>query len=483
MAVAGLLVAGTNSDAGKSVVVTGLCRALTRRGLNVAPFKAQNMSNNSMVCQDGAEIGRAQFLQAQAAGKEPSSLHNPVLLKPGSDHQAFVVLRGQPAGQLRAGEYATERTHLATTAFATYEELASMVDLVICEGAGSPAEINLRAGDYVNMGLARKFQLPVLVIGDIDRGGILAALYGTWALLEPLDQALIKAFAINKFRGDQSVLDPGLSMVTGRTGVPFIGVIPWLTDVWLDSEDSLSVGKWRPRHDFENPTRRLSVAVIRFPRTSNATDIDALAAEPGVDVQVTTDVDTARNADLLILPGSRATVADLKWLRETGLASAVEQRAKSGRPILGICGGYQMLARAIHDPFESQAGHVTGLEILDVDVEFTADKVLGRPMTQWRGERVDGYEIHHGIVADDASFPGGTQRDCVWGTIWHGIFENDGFRHAWLTTVAEQAGSAWRPQAGVPSFADRRNAMIDRLADAVEEHLDIDQLISLSGAL
>ena len=243
---AGLLVTGTSSDAGKSLVVTGLCRALARRGLRVAPFKSQNMSNNSMVCRDGSEIGRAQYLQAEAAGVEASSLHNPVLLKPGSDRRAFVVLRGQPAGELQAGEYATGRAHLAEAAFAAYEELAGGCDLVVAEGAGSPAEINLRRGDYVNMGLARRFDLPVMVVGDIDRGGILAALYGTWALLDDEDRALLKAFCINKFRGDESVLTSGLVEITRRTGVPFVGVLPWLEDVWLDSEDALSVGRWRP---------------------------------------------------------------------------------------------------------------------------------------------------------------------------------------------------------------------------------------------
>ena len=225
---AGLLVTGTSSDAGKSLVVTGLCRALARRGLRVAPFKSQNMSNNSMVCRDGSEIGRAQYLQAEAAGVEASSLHNPVLLKPGSDRRAFVVLRGQPAGELQAGEYATGRAHLAEAAFAAYEELAANHDIVVAEGAGSPAEINLRSGDYVNMGLARRFDLPVMVVGDIDRGGILAALYGTWALLDDEDRALLKAFCINKFRGDESVLTPGLVEITRRTGVPFVGVLPWL---------------------------------------------------------------------------------------------------------------------------------------------------------------------------------------------------------------------------------------------------------------
>ena len=432
-----------------------------------------------MVCRDGSEIGRAQYLQAQAAGVEPSSLHNPVLLKPGGDRQAFVVLRGQPAGQLQAGEYAPGRAHLAEAAFAAYEELEAGVDLVVCEGAGSPAEINLRSGDYVNMGLARRFELPVIVVGDIDRGGILASLYGTWALLDQEDRSLVRAFVINKFRGDRSVLDPGLVRISDLTGVPFLGVIPWLHDVWLDSEDALSLGRWRSGADGVDDPDRLSVAVIRLPRTSNATDVDALAAEPGVDVRITVDRDVCREADLLVLPGSRATVSDLGWLRQSGLADVVTERCRAGRPVLGICGGYQMLAQTIDDRVESGSGLVDGLGLLDVRVEFAADKVLGRPSGTWRGHQVHGYEIHHGTVDDDGSFPGGTQQGSVWGTIWHGTLECDDFRRAWLTDIARQVGSRWRARTAAAGFSQRRRAMIDHVADAVEDNLDLDHLLSL----
>ena len=470
---------GTSSDAGKSLVVTALCRAFARRGVDVAPFKAQNMSNNSMVCRDGAEIGRAQYLQCEAAGVEASSVHNPVLLKPGSDRRAFVVVRGRPAGELQAGEYATGRTHLAEAAFAAYEELAAGTDVVVSEGAGSPAEVNLRAGDYVNLGLARRFDLPVLLVGDIDRGGVLAALYGTWALLDDADRALLKAFAINKFRGDLDVLTPGLGTITDRTGMPCVGVLPWLADVWLDSEDALSVGRWRPAAD--TSPDRLSVAVVRLPRTSNATDVDALAAEPGVDVRVTTDLDLCREADLVVLPGSRATVSDLEWLRARGLADVVRARAAAGRPVLGICGGYQMLTGAIEDDVESGAGLVHGLGLLPGTVRFAADKVLARPAGHWEGHPVDGYEIHHGVVDDDATFPGGSNRGAVWGTIWHGTLESDGFRRAFLARVAQASGSTWTAQHAAPGFAARRTAMIDILADAVEEHLDVEALLDLAG--
>lgn len=476
--VAGMVVAGTSSDAGKSLITTGLCRAYSRRGLVVAPFKSQNMSNNSMVCLDGSEIGRAQYLQAQAAGVEASSLHNPVLLKPGSDRQAHVVVRGRPAGVLEAGQYATGRASLAAAAYDAYTQLASTVELVIAEGAGSPAEVNLREGDYVNMGLAQRFSLPVLVVGDIDRGGTLAALYGTWALLEESDRDLIKAFCINKFRGDESVLRPGLEMVTARTGVPFVGVLPWLEDVWLDSEDALSTGRWIPPRD--HGPDRLSVAVMRFPRTSNATDVDALAAEPGVDVRVTTDPDLCRESDLLVLPGSRATVSDLTWLRTHGLDAAVADRVTRGRPLLGVCGGYEMLLESIDDPVESRTGVVAGLGHLPGRVTFRTDKVLGRPHGQWRGYPVRGYEIHHGVVEAPVTFPGGAVDGATWGTIWHGTLECDDFRRAWLQEVARAAGSSWTPDPAAPGYAERRSSMIDRLADTVEERLDIDRLLAMA---
>ncbi len=496
-AASGILVAGTSSDAGKSVVVAGLCRALVRRGVRVAPFKAQNMSNNSMVCRDGGEIGRAQYLQAQAARLEPTTAMNPVLLKPGTDRRAFVVVRGEPAGTLEAGQYAAGRGHLREAAFAAYRELADDYELVVCEGAGSPAEINLRAGDYVNLGLAREFGLPVVVVGDIDRGGILASLYGTWALLDDGDRATLKAFVINKFRGDVSVLEPGLEEITARTGVPFAGVIPWLLDVWLDSEDTLEVGHWRASTRHSALARdRLKVAVVRLPRISNATDVDALAVEPGVDVLVTIDPAVVEAADLVVLPGSRSTTSDLAWLREQGLADVVTRRAAAGRPVLGICGGYQMLAHEIEDYVEGADGVVPGLGLLPTRVDFGPDKVLARPVGSWEGHPVDtAYEIHHGIaqgvdvgagadrsvVANPLTpqpFLDGWRVGAVWGTMWHGAFESDGFRRAWLGQVASAVGSEWAPATDAPGFAERREAMLEILADAVEQHVDIDSLLA-----
>jgi adenosylcobyric acid synthase len=477
--VAGLLVAGTSSDAGKSLIAAGLCRAWARQGIRVAPFKAQNMSNNSMVCPDGSEIGRAQYLQALAAGVEPSALLNPVLLKPATDRRAFIVLRGRPGGRLDAGEYTGGRTHLAAAAFEAFEELQAGYELVVAEGAGSPAEINLRAGDYVNFGLARRFGLPVLLVGDIDRGGVLASIFGHWAIVDDADRATLAGYLINKFRGDQAVLDPGLAELTARTGLRCFGVMPWLDQVWLDSEDALAFAKW-PRLPGRAGTLR--VAAIRFPRISNATDLDALAAEPGLDVFVTATPADIESADLVVLPGSRSTIADLDWLRRLGLADALLARAAAGRPILGICGGYQMLTKVIEDPVESARGTESGLGLLPATVRFGADKVLGRPTGSWRGHPVTGYEIHHGVVepAGGEPFLDGVRVGNTWGTIWHGAFENDAFRRAWLTELAATVGSAWRPAEGAPGFAERRTQMLDTLADALEAHVDLAALLDVA---
>ena len=477
----GILIAGTSSDAGKSLFVTGLCRVARRRGIDVAPFKAQNMSNNSMVCLDGSEIGRAQYLQAIAAGVVPSSTLNPVLLKPGTDRRSFVVLRGQPHGTLEAGEYATGRRHLAEAAFGAYEELAAVHQLVICEGAGSPAEINLRVGDYTNMGLARRFDLPVALVGDIDRGGVLASIFGTWGLLDAADRALLQGYIINKFRGDQAILEPGLDEITARTGLTDFGVLPWLNGVWIDGEDALEVGRWR-HEPGASEQDELRVAVVRLPRISNATDVDALAQEPGVTVDVTLDPRAVAEADLAVLPGTRSTLDDLAWLRETGIAEAIAHRAAAGRPVLGICGGFQMLARTIDDDVEG-SGVATGLGLLPVDIEFHAQKVLGRPVGSWHGHRVDGYTIHHGRPTVDPGvepFLDGARFGAVWATMWHGSMECDDFRRAWLTEVASQAGSAWRPSSGGTGFGALREQMIETTADAIEAHIRVDELLNLA---
>jgi adenosylcobyric acid synthase len=491
----GLLVAGCTSDAGKSLVAAGLCRWLARQGVSVAPFKAQNMSNNSMVCADGSEIGRAQWVQAVACGVMPEAAMNPVLLKPGSDLRSHVVLMGRSWGELEAGEWATGRKVLAQRAFEAFRDLSSRYDLVIAEGAGSPAEINLREGDFVNMGLARAVDLPVVVVGDIDRGGVLAAMYGTLALLDDVDQAHVRGWIVNKFRGDLSLLEPGLRMLEERTGRPVLGTLPFLYDVWLDGEDALAISGWSGACSSGTPAESaagstLSVAVVRFPRVSNATDIDALAAEPGVDVRVTADPDVVARADLVVLPGTRATMADLAWMGSRGLSAAVLSRVAAGRPVLGICGGYQMLAEVIDDPDGVESGSadcVAGLGMLPIRVRFEMDKHLGRPIGQWRGHEVRAYEIHHGVSSRRVGGPAaepfldGWRSGAVWGTTWHGTFENDGFRRAFLTDVASQAGVRWQPDVGAPGFAARRELMLERLADAIEQHLDTGALAAIAG--
>ena len=484
-----LLVTGTTSDAGKSALVAGICRWLHRTGVSVAPFKAQNMSNNSVVTADGGEIGRAQAMQAHACGLEPSVAFNPVLLKPGTDRSSQVVVLGQVDGTVSARSYRERTGALLETVTATLVGLRSRYEVVVCEGAGSPAEINLRATDIANMGLAQAADLPVIIVGDIDRGGVLAHLFGTVAVLDPADQARIAGFVINKFRGDVSLLEPGLAQLRALTGRPTFGVVPWADGLWLDAEDSLAVvsdgALGRPAPPFGS--QWLRVAVVRFPRISNATDAEALACEPGVAVRYVTEPSRLADVDLVVLPGSKATVSDLGWLRRTGLADAIAAHAGAGRPVLGICGGYQMLGRRITDPrgVEVPGGaDVAGLGLVDLEVEFDVEKYLGNPVGTALGEPVQGYEIHHGRVVrsgdpdliNGAEGADGSVAGSVLGTHWHGLLENDGFRRALLVRVAAQAGRGGFRAAPDTRFAAVRDVQLDLLGDLVEQHLDLDAL-------
>lgn len=454
--------AGMTSDAGKSVLVTGLCRAAARRGIRVAPYKAQNMSNNSMVVRgpggEPGEIGRAQWVQALAARIEPEVAMNPVLLKPGSDRRSHVVLMGRPDGEVSSRDWHDGRARLARVAHEAFDDLRARVDLVIAEGAGSPAEINLRATDYVNMGLARHGDVPTVVVGDIDRGGWFAAAYGTVMLLDEADRALVRGFVVNKFRGDVDLLRPGLEDLATRTGRPTFGVLPWHPDLWLDSEDALDLdGRRAP-----TSAGAARVAVVRLPRISNFTDVDALGLEPGLDVRFVSDPARLADADLVVLPGTRATLADLAWLRERGLDEAVRRHAAAGRPVLGICGGCQMLARRIEDPdgVEGPAGAVVeGLGLLDLVTRFGRQKrlVVHEPA---------GYEIHHGRVT------GETESGAVSGTMVHGALEDDATRAAFLRRALGVASRA--------SFPAAREARLDLLGDLVETHLDLDALLELA---
>ncbi|MGR8011293.1 cobyric acid synthase [Streptomyces hypolithicus] len=517
----GLLVAGTTSDAGKSVVTAGICRWLARRGVKVAPFKAQNMSLNSFVTREGAEIGRAQAMQAQAARVEPTALMNPVLLKPGSDRSSQVVLLGKPVGEMSArgffggaggsggsgGSYSGKTLYggrqeaLLGTVTDCLRELRGTYDAVICEGAGSPAEINLRRTDIVNMGIARAARFPVVVVGDIDRGGVFASFFGTTALLSAEDQQLVAGYLVNKFRGDVSLLEPGLDMLESLTGRRTYGVLPFAHGLGIDEEDGLRVSlRGTVRESVVAPPHGadvLRVAVCAVPLMSNFTDVDALAAEPGVVVRFVDRAEELVDADLAIVPGTRGTVKALQWLRERGLADALARRAAEGRPVLGICGGYQLLGERIEDDVESRAGTVDGLGLLPVRVRFAVEKTLARVSGTALGEAAEGYEIHHGVaeVLGGSGFIFDSTRDgephsldgcrvgSVWGTHWHGSLESDGFRRAFLREVAAAAGRRFVP-APDTSFGALREEQLDRLGDLIEEHADTDALLRLieSGA-
>ncbi|MER7990130.1 cobyric acid synthase [Streptomyces noursei] len=489
----GLLVAGTTSDAGKSVVTAGICRWLARQGVSVAPFKAQNMSLNSFVTREGAEIGRAQAMQAAAARVEPTALMNPVLLKPGSDRSSQVVLLGKPVGELSArGYHAGRQEQLLGTVTDCLAELRRTHDAVICEGAGSPAEINLRRTDIVNMGLARAARIPVVVVGDIDRGGVFASFFGTTALLSEQDQSLVAGYLVNKFRGDVTLLEPGLEMLRGITGRRTYGVLPYAHGLGIDEEDGLRMSlRGAVRESVVAPPAGedvLRVAVCAVPLMSNFTDVDALAAEPGVVVRFVDRPEELADADLVVLPGTRGTVRALAWLRERGLADAVVRRAAEGRPVLGICGGYQMLGEHIEDEVESRAGAVDGLGLLPVRVRFAVEKTLARPVGRALGEPVEGYEIHHGVadVTGGGTFLHDERGDgldgcrvgSVWGTHWHGSLESDGFRRAFLREVARAAGRRFVP-APDTRFGALREEQLDRLGDLIEEHADTGALLRL----
>ena len=485
-----LMVCGTGSDTGKSHLVTGLCRLLHRRGVRVAPFKAQNMALNSYVTPSGHEIGRAQGVQALAAAAVPEVAMNPILLKPTGERTSQVVVMGEPIGHLDAAAYHAEKPHLLGTVLAACDDLRQRFDVVILEGAGSPAEINLLDHDIVNLRVADELGLTAIVVGDIDRGGVFAALYGTVALLPDRYRALVRAFVINKLRGDPALLGDGLSELESRTGVPVVGVLPFVHDVALDAEDSLALAGPRPAAGAPPCGDNLDVAALRFPRLANFTDLDALAIEPGVNVRFVETTAALGRPDLVVLPGTKATVADLEWLRGTGLDRAVFERTDA--LVLGICGGYQLLGRAICDTVESGRGEVAGLGRLDVDTVFEPTKLTRQRRGDAMGQRVTGYEIRHGRVARRNGAPGWIHLDdCyareddgavdagarVLGTSLHGVFEQDGFRAAFLAEVGRRAGKTFVP-AGV-SFAAARDAQFERLADLIEAHLDVDALGAL----
>ena len=490
------MVQATGSHAGKSTVVTGLCRLARRRGLAVAPFKPQNMSNNAAACADGGEIGRAQALQARAAGLAPTVDMNPVLLKPESDGAAQVVVQGRVAATWPAAAFLDRRGRLLAPVLESFERLAAASDLVVVEGAGSPAETNLRRNDIANMGFARRVDAPVCLLADIDRGGAIAALVGTRVVLEPADAAQVTSFAINRFRGDPARFADGVREVEQRTGWPCRGVVPWLDAArQLPAEDSVGLDREAGRVDDAGPGRsrrgRIKVVAPLLPRIANADDFDPLRMEPAVDlVMAPLARPLPRDADVVVLPGSKSTLDDLSCLRAHGWDHDILAHARAGGRVLGLCGGYQMLGRRVRDAagVDGSAGEAQGLGLLDVETEMEPAKAVRRVAGACArsGAPLSGYEIHTGRTRgpDAAERPfarldrgpdGALSADGrIEGTYVHGLFADDRFRAAWLERVraASSSSLAWEPVL---------EGAIDELADGLEAALDVDALLADAG--
>lgn len=492
MAAKVLMVQGTSSSAGKSLLVTALCRIFARRGVRVTPFKGQNMSNNAAVCPDGSEIGRAQAVQAVAAGIAPSADMNPILLKPEAASRSQVIRLGRAWQTLAARDYYRHKAELWPTVTTALDRLRAAYDLVIIEGAGSPVELNLRAGDLTNMAVALYAQAPVLLVGDIDRGGIFAQLLGTLWLLAPEEQTLVRGLVVNKFRGDPSLFTAGISMLEERGHVPVLGVIPFITDVNIPEEDSVAL---------ETPMAMpqdadLDIAIVRLPCIANFDDFAPLAAEAGVRVRYVSACEALGQPHAIIVPGTKSTIDDLLWLRQRGLDQAIQRLAKRGTAVVGICGGYQMLGHSIRDPehVESTLSEVSGIGLLPVQTVFankktthqSAARLLGGPgwMRQLQGQTIQGYEIHMGLTTGTQPWLEITQRSTqavqvldgssdtkgqIWGCYIHGLFANASLRHAWLTALG------WRGPQGTSSPSSLHTAM-ERLADEVEASLDMSTL-------
>jgi len=500
-----LMVQGTASSVGKSLLVTALCRLFQRAGLRVAPFKSQNMALNSAVTADGLEIGRAQAVQADAAGLVATVDMNPILLKPEGDRRSQVVVLGKPIGSMTAVEYHAYKPTLSGVIAGSLARLRDAYDLVVIEGAGSPAEINLKANEIVNMHVAALADAPVLLVGDIDRGGVFAAFVGTIELLEPHERARIAAFVVNKFRGDVALLEPGLRMLTERTGKPVLGVVPHVANLRIADEDSVSLDDRAARR--RPPRDQLDIAVVRLPRISNHDDVEPLEHEAGVAVRFVDHPADVTGADLVILPGSKNTIADLAWLRASGIAEALLARARAGEPLLGLCGGCQMLGEVIDDPHgvESAASRVAGLGLLPLATRFATDKRTAQVRAQIasasfltagapRDEPVLGYEIHMGMVERIRPCPAAfeitarnasatTARDgavsdngAIVGTMLHGVFENDALRAATLAALRDRRGLPAPPPRRIAS----KRAEYDRLEAAVRGGLDAELLWRLA---
>lgn len=477
-----LMIQGTGSNVGKSMLVAGLCRAAIKRGLSVAPFKPQNMSNNAAVTSDGGEIGRAQALQAMACGLAPHTDMNPVLLKPETDVGSQVVVQGKRIATVKAREYAKLKPQLLEKVCESFERLKAQYDLVLVEGAGSPAEVNLRKGDIANMGFARAADIPVVLAGDIDRGGVIAQIVGTQAVIDPDDASLIQGFMVNRFRGDPSLFDDGYQMIVDHTGWQGFGVLPWFKDAWkLPAEDALDIATNRGDGQFH-------IVCVGLSRIANFDDLDPLAQEPAVRLTMLRAGEALPgDADLVIIPGSKSTRGDLAFLRDQGWDVDLTAHVRRGGRVLGICGGYQMLGTAIHDPdgIEGLAGTSEGLGLLNIETVMTSDKRLVETSATHAGSGIgfQGYEIHIGrSEGADRSRPfayvGGdaegaiSANGLVTGSYLHGMFRNDAFRQAYLRELGVEASEN--------SYSSGVEDVLDRLAQHMETHLDVDGLLNLA---
>ncbi|HCB64365.1 MAG TPA: cobyric acid synthase CobQ [Ruminococcaceae bacterium] len=472
-----IMIQGTTSNAGKSLIAAGLCRIFRQDGYRVAPFKSQNMALNSYITRDGLEMGRAQVMQAEAAGVEPQVQMNPILLKPTSDQGSQVIVNGEVRGVMRAADYYRYKTQLIPDILAAYNQLAAQNDIIVLEGAGSPAEINLKENDIVNMGMAKMVQAPVLLVGDIDRGGVFAALAGTMLLLEEEEKKMVKGTIINKFRGDVKILEPGLGMLEDIIHIPTLGVVPYL-HLDVDDEDSLT-----ERFSRRNTAAAIDIAVIRLPRISNFTDFNPLEYMEQVSVRYVSSPGQLGDADLIILPGTKNTMDDLLWMRQNGLEAAVQKHAAKGKPVLGICGGFQMLGRSIRDPLGVEhGGQINGMGLLPLETEFAGEKtrtrtqgVLDRvdgPLASLSGQPFDGYEIHMGLTGTDRNLVNWKN---VYGTYLHGIFDRPETAQALISALMREKGM---DPAAVKALdiAAYKQQQYDILADGLRRSLDMDEV-------
>ena len=469
-----LMIQGTMSNAGKSLLCAALCRIFLQDGYRVAPFKSQNMALNSFITDEGLEMGRAQVVQAEAAGIKPSVLMNPILLKPTTDVGSQVIVNGEVMGNMPATEYFKYKKKLIPDIMKAYDTLAEQYDIIVIEGAGSPAEINLKSDDIVNMGMAKMVNAPVLLVGDIDRGGVFAQLYGTVELLEPDERKMVKATVINKFRGDVSILDPGLNMLYDLVKVPCAGVVPYVY-LDIDDEDSLS------ERLFAGDRKEIDIAVIQLPRISNFTDFSPFSRFSGISVRYVTKVFELGSPDMIIIPGTKSTISDLKWMRQTGLEAEILKQASRDIPVFGICGGLQMLGRSISDPYETEGGgEIAGMGLLDIDTVFASTKTrtqtegvfedIGGIFSGLSGLRYRGYEIHMGQSSDSSAV---IRNGNVYGSYIHGIFDENGIAEAIARALYEARGLEFSTD-NVFDIHAYKESQYDKLAETVREALDMD---------